>query len=497
MPARELLTSIDTAWLRMERPSNLMLICGMLLFADRIDQAVLKEVVRTRMLCFHRFRQRVVDRDTKPAWEEDPGFDIDWHVRHIRASGEAELADVLGGLMSTPLDASKPMWQFHLVDLGKGGSAVILRIHHCYGDGFALMHVLATMTDVDPAAPRLPAGDAAAATENRSAWERVLGPIAESFGDALRLTERAVETGLDLLVHPSHALVYGMAGYGLLQDSAIIATMRPDAPTRLKGALGVMKRPAWAAPLSLVEVKAVSDAFGCSVNDVLLACMAGALRAYLMAQGDEVDNLDIRALVPVNCRPPGPVTELGNRFGLVFLGLPVSVANPFDRMMEVKRRMGELKRSRQSTVALGILAGMGMLPEGIKERVLESLAANASVVITNVRGAPCPQFLAGRRIVRQVFWVPQSGGIGMGISILSYAGNVDVGIVTDAKRVPDPDHLMQRFTEEFETLLLCAMLAASIRSAPVPHTMPHKSKTRQMREKGSLLLGRTSNHHPA
>jgi diacylglycerol O-acyltransferase / wax synthase len=496
MAARELLTPLDTAWLRMDRPTNLMHICGMMIFADRVDPAALKEVVRSRMLCFHRFRQRVVDRDTQPAWQEDPGFDLDWHVRHIRASGDAELADMLGGLMSTPLDSSKPMWQFHLVDLDDGGSAVILRIHHCYGDGFALMHVLDTMTDADPAAPRLPVGDLVATEGQRGAWERVLGPVAEGVGDAWRLAERAVETGFDLMTHPSHAMAWGMAGYGLLQDSAIIAAMRPDAPTRFKGALGVMKRVAWAAPLSLFEVKAVGDAFGCSVNDVLLACTAGAMRAYLQAQGDEVDNLDVRALVPVNCRPAGPVNELGNRFGLVFLSLPVGVANPFDRMMEVRRRMEELKRSQQPTVALGILAGMGLFPEMVKERVLESLAANASVVITNVRGASRPQFLAGRRIERQVFWVPQSGGIGMGVSILSYAGNVDIGVVTDTKRVPDPGQLVKHLTEEFEMLLLCAMLAPSVRSKPA---LPRerRQKAQRMHGKGASIAHHAPNHRPA
>lgn len=299
------------------------------------------------------------------------------------------------------------------------------------------------------------------------------------------------------MTHPSHAVAYGMAGYGLLQDSAIIAAMRPDAPTRLKGELGVMKRVAWAAPLSLFEIKAVGDAFGCSVNDVLLSCTAGAMRAYLQAQGDEVDGLDVRALVPVNCRPAGPVTELGNRFGLVFLSLPVGVANPFDRMMEVRRRMDELKRSQQPTVALGILTGMGILPESMKERVLESLAANASVVITNVRGAAHPQFLAGRRIDRQVFWVPQSGGIGMGVSILSYAGKVDIGIVTDTRRVPDPWQLVKHLSEEFELLLLCAMLAPSVHSEPVPPRVRRTMKTQRTEGKGSAIVRHMSNHRAA
>jgi WS/DGAT/MGAT family acyltransferase len=181
--------------------------------------------------------------------------------------------------------------------------------------------------------------------------------------------------------------------------------------------------------------------------------VTAALRAYLLEQGDLVEGVEVRALVPVNLRPPGPVTELGNRFGLVFLSLPIGEENPIDRLLEVRKRMGDLKNSRQATVALGILASMGVAPIAVKEKILETLAANASAVITNVRGPQEPRYLAGKRITRQVFWVPQSGGIGMGISILSYAGKIDFGVVTDVKRVPDPTALVKRFISEFDALL--------------------------------------------
>ena len=162
--------------------------------------------------------------------------------------------------------------------------------------------------------------------------------------------------------------------------------MAPDSPTRFKGPLGVMKRVTWAEPLPLFEVKALSEVLKCSVNDVLVSCVTAALRTYLLEQGDPVEGIEVRALVPVNLRPPGRITELGNRFGMVFLSLPIGLEDPIERVLEVHKRMGELKGSQQPLVALGILAGMGIAPEFIKERVLEALAANASVVITNVRG---------------------------------------------------------------------------------------------------------------
>lgn len=458
MERREPLSIIDAAWLRMDRPTNLMMICGMLMFEDRISIDALKEVVRTRLLCFHRFLQRVINQSGRPEWEMDPDFDINWHVSHVAVPADEGLEDLLSELISTPLDPGRPMWQYHLADLSGGRSAVILRVHHCYGDGFALTHVLNSMTDPSPDHPRLPASDVTGGGEARTAWERVLGPVTETLGDAIRAAEFVVGTGLDILTSPEHAVEYGKAGYALVRDAGIIANMTPDSPTRFKGPLGIMKRVAWARPLSLFEVKAVGDAFGCSVNDVLLACVAGTLRHYLQEQGDDVEGIEMRGLVPVNCRPPGRIRELGNMFGLVFLGLPLGIADPLERLLEVHRRMDELKHSKQPTVALGILAGMGVLPENLKESLLEALAANASAVITNVRGSSEPQYLAGKRIDRQVFWVPQSGGIGMGISILTYAGKADFGVVTDVKRVPHPDVIVSRFIDEFETLLYSALM---------------------------------------
>jgi WS/DGAT/MGAT family acyltransferase len=228
--------------------------------------------------------------------------------------------------------------------------------------------------------------------------------------------------------------------------------MTPDAPTVLKGELGLAKRVAWAAPLVLAEVKAVARALDCSVNDVLLACVAGTLRAWLVEQGNAVEGIELRALVPVNLRPPGPVAELGNHFGLVFLDLPVGVAQAVPRLLEVHRRMDALKHSQQPLLALGILAAMGLSPDPVRQRVLETLAANASLVVTNVHGADQPRYLAGQRILRQMFWVPQAGGIGLGVSILSYAGEVSFGVLADALRIPDPQALPEGFAREFERL---------------------------------------------
>jgi diacylglycerol O-acyltransferase len=460
MADQERLSTVDAAWLRMDRPTNLMIVCGVMMFATRLTLQQLRQVVFVRLLCFHRFRQRVVDSGLSAFWEDDKNFDLNWHVRQIAlpgAAGKLELEEIVGDLISTALDPSKPMWQFHLVETADGGTALVLRIHHCYGDGFALMHVVMSMTDADPAQPHSQVEDIGSYNVKRSSWERILGPVTEVIGDIGRAAIEAGEIGRDWISHPAHALEFARTGIDLASEAAVIANMTPDSHTRFKGSLGVMKRVAWVEPLSFFEVKALAEALGCSINDVLLGCVTGALRSYLLAQGDAVDEIEVRAMVPVNLRSPGPISELGNHFGLVFLSLPIGVADPLGRVLTVRTRMAELRHSQQPVVALGILAAMGVLPSVARERILETLAANASAVMTNMPGSRESRYLAGKRITQQMFWVPQSGGIGLGVSILSYAGKINFGIVSDVRRVPDPGVIVRLFSEQFEALLGTAM----------------------------------------
>jgi diacylglycerol O-acyltransferase / wax synthase len=221
----------------------------------------------------------------------------------------------------------------------------------------------------------------------------------------------------------------------------------------------VAKRVAWADPLSLPEVKAIGKALSASVNDVLLACVAGALRDYLVEKGDIVDDVMMRALVPVNLRPIEEAYRLGNHFGLVFLDLPIGIENPVERLYQVQETMRGLKESYQPMLALGLLAAMGAGPKVLQEKLLEILARNASAVMTNVPGPQMPLYFAGSQIDALMFWVPQSGDIGMGVSIISYNDSVQFGIVTDQRMCPDPEKLIARFGSEFEKLVLTTLMS--------------------------------------
>ncbi len=462
---RESMSSVDVAWLRMDRPSNLMVICGVLLLRERMGVAALRQTIRSRFLRFARFRQRPVATLTGFEWQTDESFDLARHVKRVplpRDAGDAELEALVSKLVSTPLAVDRPLWEFLLVAGYKRGSAVVLRIHHCYADGIALIQVLLSMTDAE----RGGAGVAAAPSPRPRRGDADVDPLAQliaPLAGALEMASKAGSTLLDkgvaLLRDPAKALALAEQGGALTAELARLALMSEDSSTRFKGKPGVAKRVAWAEPIPLEEVKVLGKALGCSINDVLLASVCGALRAYLVARGEPVDGVVIRALVPVNLRPQSEGHRLGNKFGLVFLELPIGIANPVERLYAVRANMRSLKGSYQPVIALGILAAMGAGPHVLQERLLALLAKNATAVMTNVPGPREPLYLAGTRIDRLMFWVPQSGDIGMGVSIMTYAGDVQFGLITDRSLCPDPERVIRSFAPEFEKLVLATLMA--------------------------------------
>src|SRR5688572_7206442 len=462
---RDRISAVDTAWLRMDRPHNLMMICGVLVFDRRVRLARLRRVVEKRFLVFRRFRQRAVEQPGFSVWDADPEFDIDHHLLPISLPGKAgrrELQTLVSDLIATPLDPSRPMWQFHLIDNYEGASALIARIHHCYADGMALVRVMLSMTDASidgPPAMPFDAPKAKPSQRDEDSLDAPSEPVAEVVKAAQDIAMTLLDRGSGLLQDPAKALSLVGQGGALAVEAMKLALMGQDSPTRLKGQPQSAKRVAWADPLPLDEVKVVGKALSASVNDVLLSCVAGALRGYLADKRDVVDDVMIRALVPVNLRPPEKAYRLGNKFGLVFLDLPVGIENPIARLYAVRANMNALKGSYQPVLAMGLLGAMGAGPRMLQETLLTLLARNATAVMTNVPGPQQPLFMAGAKIDSLMFWVPQSGGLGMGVSILSYDGAVQFGLATDRGLCPDPEKVIERFGDELEKLVLTTLMS--------------------------------------
>ena len=476
------MSRVDHAWLRMDTEANLMMIVGVWLIAPRLTLAELTERLRTALLAYPRFLQKVVEDAAGAMWVGDDAFDIAHHVRREtlhRAPGAAALEALkrrVAELAIQPLDPARPLWQFHLVeDLGAGRSAMIVRIHHCIGDGIALSSVVMSLADGGKPPPERKARAAADTHHDDVLSELLLKPLGGLATKALDLygkgIGKAMDKGLEMMMQPGGpalgSLMGSMTGSmdaarmgaQVLQDLAALALMPDDSPTRLKGIATPGKRVAWGEPMPLDAVKAVGRAFGASINDVLLASVAGAIGNYLRAKGDDPKGQEIRAMVPVNLRPLDQAWKLGNHFGLAPLVLPIGVAHPVERLYAVRARMNELKTSYQPLLAFLLLAASGFFIKPVQAAITGLFAKKTTAVMTNVPGPKEPLHLCGRTVEQMMFWVPQSRDIGMGVSILSYAGGVQFGLVTDAKMCPDPEAIIAGFAPEFEKLLWLALMA--------------------------------------
>ena len=463
------MSKVDTAWLRMEQPTNLMMINGVIVMGGPVDYERLLEVIERRLLAFRRFRQKAEDGAGGAAWVEDEDFDLRWHVRRIALPGKAdrrELEILVSDLASSPLDPARPLWQFHLVENYEEGPVVVSRIHHCIADGIALVQVFLSLTDTTPDAhwsDESEPGPAATSAGDAPVFDRLLAPAREGLDFITHVAQRALGEGQRIAGEPGLVGDYAVQAAEIFRELAHSLTLPEDPDTRLRGRLGVRKQVAWAEPIPLDEVKSVGKAFGCTVNDVLISAVTGALRKYLVSVGDDPAELeDIRATVPVNLRPLEHAKDLGNHFGLVFLSLPLAEANPVRRLFLVNDRMTELKASKQAAVTFGFLAALGMGPAALQKPVLDILSAKATTVLTNVPGPQHPIYLAGTCIREMMFWVPQNGGIGLGISILSYDGQVFFGLIADRRLVPRPREVIEGFRPEFEKLLYLAMMMPAV-----------------------------------
>ncbi len=450
MKTHEPLSGVDTAWLRMDEPTNLMTITAVLVLEDPMDLATLKELLRERFLGFTRFRQRIRNPEGSPVWELDPHFDLDQHVRRSALPGETDqsaLQERVSELMSDPLDRSKPLWQMQLIEDYRGGSALIARLHHCIGDGMALLQVLLSLTDeyFDPS--RFPP------TEDRP---HLLPGIVRG---TINTVQGTVATGRRLLVesakslvNPSHALRRVKQGLSFGAALSKLLSLPRDSDTLLKGELGVVQRAVWSEPLDLARVKRIGHVVDAKVNDVLLGAVAGALRYYLASRDASTDAESVRALIPVNLRPPEQAFRLGNRFGLVFLDLPVGLNDRLERVLTVKQQMDEIKGSAEAIATLSILEGLGYVPLSVEEQVVRHFSNRASAVMTNVPGPQETLHMKERRVQHIMPWVPRAGHVGLGVSIFSYNGEVRLGIACDAGLIPDPNAILNGFAHEFDRL---------------------------------------------
>lgn len=461
--ARNRMSNADAAWLHMDRASNLMIINTVMWFEEPVDWRRLRGLLSERLIDpYPRFRQLPDDRRTPVGalyWQDDPDFDPERHLIHVRLpepGDRAALHRYISDQISHPLERDRPLWQFHLIDGYEGGAAVYARIHHAVTDGVSLVRLLLTLTDEQPDTPLFhpPKPDEPTGLVRRA--QRLVTDAAQTAG-------QLAHEGFEVLTHPSKVIDLVQVAFRGTRAVGKTLLIPPDLRTVLKGRMGPDKQVLWSTPVPLEDVKAIGRESGATVNDVLCAAVTGALHRYLDDRDDLVP--DLRAVVPFNLRPldePIP-RELGNRFGLVFLSLPVGERDRAARLAEVKRRMDAIKASPEGVVGYGVLTVTGMTPKQIERVIIDVFGAKASLVLTNVAGPRQDVYLAGTRLAGSMGWVPAAGGIALGISIFSYCGEITVGVCADARLMPDPVELAEAFDHE-----IAAMLASDLAGVAGP-----------------------------
>jgi WS/DGAT/MGAT family acyltransferase len=424
------LSAADSAWLRMEDPTNLMTVVGVMTFRARLELDAVRRLLEDRLLVHDRFRQRVVEtrgRFGKPHWQDVDDFRMGDHLHQVELpppADERALQAVVSDVMSTALDHARPLWHFYYVTNYGAGAALIARLHHCLGDGVALVRLILSLTASDEHAAVAPQGGARHRAPGVAGLARATGGVIGTLGK--------------------------LVGVGLFRDR----------PTALKGPLGARKCAIWSRPVPLDRVKDISHALGATVNDVLCTAVTGALRAYLQRYHDIAPGLTLRAVVPVNLRPPHEPPSLGNRFGLVFLPLPVGARRSVERLRQLKRHMDGIKRSGEALVVYGLLRVLGTTAAMVEMGVVNLLGRNSTAVMTNVPGPREPLYFCGERVEDLIFWVPRSGKLALGVSMLSYAGSVRLGVAADEHVIADPEAIVEAFHDALDELSEDARRAA-------------------------------------
>lgn len=467
MSDREPLAGADNAWRRMGTAHNLMTITGVMSFDGTVTYDELCDRLEARLLRFDRFKQRVEGRKRRirqPYWTEMSDMDVRTHVYELslpEPKNKAAFERFIGNLVSRPLDERRPLWEAYLVeDAGAGdGNAVVFRLNHSIGDGFALLSVLLGLVD-NPGEINLPMGGVPTppspddkASGDTDTGDRTVetiqgdrqprpasGESVEEHGGGAFGTVRSALEGVGTAAQAVKS------GYNLL-------AMGDDPQTSLHGQIGTVKRVAWTDELDVQQIKRIGRAHDTTINDVLLGATAGGLRRVFEQRGEDTGGLTVRCTMPVNIKGmEGRDSSLGNHFGLAFIPIPVGTRDLDERIRLVREQTGRQKIGIEAYLMYLLLKVGGHVPERVQAEVMKLFERRSMGVFTNVPGPTDTLEFCGEAVADIMFWVPQSIDQGMGISIFSYDGSVRIGVNSDKKLLPNPRLLTEALETEVATL---------------------------------------------
>jgi diacylglycerol O-acyltransferase / wax synthase len=460
------LTGLDASFLALEDGGAHMHVGSCLIFegpAPAYDDFV--DQIEDRLHLVPRYRQRLAFpplTQARPVWIDDPHFNPGYHVRHTALPEPAsleQLRNLTGRVLAQRLDRTKPLWEVWLVDKVEGDRfAIVTKTHHCLVDGISGVDIATVLFDLEP--------NPAAPPEPPARWfPRPEPSVATLVADAL--AERATapldyaRAAGEAIARPEHA--FGQVGRALGGLGAMLSAGLQGAPeSPYNTQIGPHRRFAWVDG-DLAHFKAVKSALGGTINDVVLTVVAGALRTHMLANGHDVEDVELKAMVPMSVRLETQRGALGNRVTAMYAPLPVGAAEPLERFRIVHEAMAGLKESGQAVGAELLTQLAGFAPPTVLAQAarLQSRQRVFNLTVTNVPGPQFPLYLLGKRLLRIYPQVPLAGNTALGIAIMSYDGSISFGLLADFDAVPDLDDLAAALREAIAELAAVAGVAAA------------------------------------
>ncbi len=449
------LSTMDAGFLQVENDTQPMHVGSILLLdGPPPDYEAFCAHVQSRLDAVPRYRQRVEHPPlgiARPYWVDDPHFSLTYHLRHTaipQPGREPQLQTLAGRIMSQRLDRDRPLWEMWLIEgLADDRWAVISKVHHAMIDGVSGHEILEILLD----------SDIASTPDRASTWQPQPGPtgtdlMREAATWTASLPRQLAHATGAVLRDPSGALRSGVTStVGMAQ----VGRKMVGAHGVLNGPIGPHRRWSWARG-DLAEVRTIKSAVGCTVNDVVLASIAGGYRGFLLGRGDVIDEETVRSLVPVSTRSAEQRGRLGNQVTAMFADLPIGIANPLERLAVVATQMHQLKHGGEAVGVTSMVSAAKFVPP-----TLMTLAARTTfnvgqhlfnTVTTNIPGPQYPLFLLGRQMREMFPYIPIAEGARISIGIVSYDGRLMVASTGDYDAIPDLDDLSRSIEESLADL---------------------------------------------
>jgi WS/DGAT/MGAT family acyltransferase len=480
------LTGLDASFLALETPTTTGHVGGLTILDPSdapkpLTLARLTEVLTQRLPLVPVLRRKLLNVPLgldQPYWIDDPDFDIEYHVRELalpRPGSDAQLTEQVSRLHARPLDRSKPLWEIYLITgLAHRRAAVYTKIHHAAVDGVSGTELLTILMDLTPAGRELPPAKPFR-PERPPSWPEM------AVKATLRLAWRPVQTVLitnelvrllPTLTPVVSTVVGGMLGLNR-GDGEVIATMPGRAPaTPFNKPITPHRRFAFRS-VDLATVKMVKNAFGVSVNDVVMAMSAGALRRWL-AEHEALPSQPLIAMIPVSVHDPASKGELGNKVSAMLAALPTNVSEPGLRL-ELVHAATKIAKAQQATIPQGLVDQVsGFAPPALTARAARVVFATGllhrlppfNVTISNVPGPNVPVYLCGARVIAHYPVSVVTDGQGLNITLVGYLGQLHFGLISSRELIPDIDKLAGYLVDELALLVEAAEKRATEQPGP-------------------------------